>query len=385
VEEFSYLVFREQRDKYSLIGQYHGQPGFFVQPPCISENRCEADQIALSRPSSLNISLVPGDRLDGEQVAAWRELQQANPALGSPCFAPEFTQAVATVRDDVEVAVLQRGGETLAFLPFQRRGNTRAVPVGGIVSDYQGLICGNGFTCDPRQLLKACNLVAWNFDRLLCSQTFFAPYYKQCALSARIDLSRGYVAYVAQRRAAGTHQIKQCEYMMRRMERELGPIRFVPHSSDSDSLTQVLAWKSEQYRRTGWSDLFATQWGRALVERIHAMQTPHFAGVFSLLYAGQRLVAGHFGMRSSMVWHYWFPAYDRRFAKYSPGLILLLKMAQFSEEFGLRSIDIGTGLTFYKRRLMNASVMVAEGSLEMPSCRGFLRLARRKLRALMNK
>ena len=354
-----------------------------VQPLCIGESFCEADPVGLPKLPNLSISLVPGRNLSVDQAALWRQLQEANPQLDSPCFAPEFTQAVAAVRQDVEVALLRRDGEVVAFFPFQRKGASRAVPVGGIISDYQGLICCRDFTCNPRQLLKACNLVSWKFDRLLCAQQIFAAYYKKCALSARIDLSQGYCNYVAQRRAAGTHQVKQCEYMMRRLARDLGPLRFVPHCSDPKLLAQVLAWKSEQYRRTGWSDLFATHWGRGLVERIHLTQTPGFAGVLSLLYAGRRLVAGHLGMRSHTVWHYWFPAYDRRFGRYSPGLILLLKMAQFAQQFGLGCIDIGTGLTLYKKRLMNASVSVAEGDLEQPSCRGLLRLVRRRLKAAL--
>src|SRR6266478_2919374 len=105
--------------------------------------------------------------------------------------------------------------------------------------------------------------------------------------------------------------------------------------------------------------------------------------MFSLIYTGDKLLAGHLGMRSRTVWHYWFPAYDSQFAKYSPGLLLLLKMAEHAPQIGLRTIDLGTGLTLYKRRLMNASISVAEGSVERPSWLSFLRRARRKAKCLV--
>src|SRR5262249_2704366 len=111
--------------------------------------------------------------------------------------------------------------------------------------------------------------------------------------------------------------------------------------SSGSWLAQVLAWKSQQYRQSGWCDLFATEWGRGLVELVHRTQNPDFAGMLSLLFAGPRLVAGHMGMRSRTVWHYWFPAYDREFARYSPAPILLLKMAQCAEPLGMQWIDIG--------------------------------------------
>lgn len=329
--------------------------------------------------------LIAGDELRSEQIALWRSIQRSNPDLDNPCFAPEFVHAVAVARGDVEVAVLHENNAIVGFFPFQRKSWHRAVPVGGIVSDYHGIICRPGFQLDPRELLKACNLVAWDFDRLVSSQVFFAPFCRLSEPSAQIDLADGYEAFAAERRRAGTHQLRDCEYVTRCLERDLGPVRFVAHSPNPGLLTQVLAWKSEQYRRSGWNDLFATRWARDLVERIHATQKADFAGMLSLLYAGPVLVAGHLGMRSRATWHYWFPAYDRRFARYSPGLILLLHMARSAEDFGLRCIDLGTGLSLYKKRLMNASVDVAEGSVERPSLLRAIRSTRRSLGALLKR
>lgn len=98
--------------------------------------------------------------------------------------------------------------------------------------------------------------------------------------------------------------------------------------------------------------------------KIHAMQTEGFAGMLSLLYAGDWLVAGHFGMRSRTVWHYWFPAYDPEVAKYSPGLNLALKMAAYAPSAGLSTIELGRMRAEYKRRLMNRDVLVASGSVD---------------------
>lgn len=359
----------------------HCDQSEFVQPFCVSESSGEVIASGLAKPSDLQVRLVRGRRLGDRQLSLWRQLQQSNSDLANPCFAPEFAQAVAAVRNDVEIAFIYEGGEAAAIFPFQRKAGSRGIPVGGIVSDYQGLICRPEFSCDPRELIRACGLVAWDFDRLLASQSLFRPFHKLCEPSARLDLSNGYEAYVAQRKASGTQQIKQCEYLMRRMEREVGPLRFVEHASDGRLLAQVLDWKSQQYRQSGWNDLLARGWGRALVERIHGQQNPGLTGMLSLLYAGDRLVAGHMGMRSQTVWHYWFPAYDRQFARFSPGILLLLKMAEAAESLRVQCIDIGTGMTLYKKRLMNASVPVAEGSVDRPAGLGLLRLARRRLKS----
>jgi CelD/BcsL family acetyltransferase involved in cellulose biosynthesis len=105
--------------------------------------------------------------------------------------------------------------------------------------------------------------------------------------------------------------------------------------------------------------------------------------MLSLLYAGERLLASHFGIRGRTVWHYWFPTYDPLMARYSPGLILLLKMAEHAPSLGVCTIDLGKGMSLYKERLMNTSVSLAHGSVELPSWRSIRRHARRKLRSLL--
>jgi CelD/BcsL family acetyltransferase involved in cellulose biosynthesis len=160
-------------------------------------------------------------------------------------------------------------------------------------------------------------------------------------------------------------------------------LQFVTHAADQALLRQTLAWKSNQYLDSGKADLFAVSWIRAAVERIQAIQIQEFKGTLSVLYAGDRLLAGHFGMQGRSVWHYWFPAYDPKMARYSPGLILLLKMAEHASSLGVHTIDLGKGLSLYKRRLMNVSVPLASGSVELPSWRSLRRHARRNLRSLL--
>jgi CelD/BcsL family acetyltransferase involved in cellulose biosynthesis len=116
---------------------------------------------------------------------------------------------------------------------------------------------------------------------------------------------------------------------------------------------------------------------------IHRTQNEDFSGALSLLYAGDRMIAGHFGMRSDSVWHYWFPAYDAMLAKYSPGIVLLLKMIEHACEAGISTIDLGKGMSPYKKRFMNAQVDVSSGSVELPSWVYFKRTARRSARGLL--
>jgi CelD/BcsL family acetyltransferase involved in cellulose biosynthesis len=329
----------------------------------------------------MKVTLVPGGELSDDLVAVWARLQQTNPDLASPYFHAEFTKAVAAVRPDVEVAIIETSGKVGAFFPFQRERGRVGRPVGGIISDYHGLICAQDFRFSPRELLECTHLIAWEFDHLPTSQLSFGPFQSSIEPSPRIDLSWGYDEYVRQRRKAGSEQIKKIFNLARRIEREVGPLRFVAESTDGGSLAAVLRWKSDQYLQSGKADLFAPGWIREVVNRIVSTHSNGCSGALSLLYAGDRLVAGHLGMRSRQVWHYWFPAYDPGAAKYSPGLILLLKMAEHAPEMGVHTIDLGKGMSPYKERLMNSQSFLASGSLELPSWRSFRRKTWRTLRS----
>jgi CelD/BcsL family acetyltransferase involved in cellulose biosynthesis len=310
----------------------------------------------------VKVSVVAGRDLDFSLRDRWRQLQRSNPDLGSPYFCVEFTEALALAHAGVEVAVIEEGGEPVAFFPYHRCPRATAKPIGGLLSDYQGFICAPHFFCDPLEILKACSLVAWDFDHLITSQTFFAPFYLSQDVSPILDLANGFDAYSASIHAARAESIK-----LRRLERDWGPTRFVLHSDNRRDLDEVLGWKSAQYLATGKRDLFLTPWVRKTVERIHTMRSKSFSGILSLLYVEDRVIAGHFGMRAGTVWHYWFPAYDPTFARYSPGLILLLRMAEAAPSLGVRTIDFGKGLAIYKERFRNGYVTVAQGSVMRPS------------------
>ena len=86
-----------------------------------------------------------------------------------------------------------------------------------------------------------------------------------------------------------------------------------------------------------------------------------------MLRAGGQVVAVHAGMRSRRVLHWWFPTFDQTFAKYSPGIILLLRMAEALAAAGVRTIDLGKGDSQYKRSLMTGTLELREGYVELPS------------------
>ncbi|HEV8293552.1 MAG TPA: GNAT family N-acetyltransferase, partial [Tepidisphaeraceae bacterium] len=299
---------------------------------------------------SMKINVIRGSELSDEQLRQWQALQEANPALHSPYFCPHFTQAVAAVRRDVQVAVMEDGNRIVGFFPFQRTAMGMGRPVGGALSDFQALIALPDAQWDAQELIRKCGLSLWDFDHLLACQTPFAAYHRATDSSPYIDLAGGYESYARARRDDGSEQIKKAGNLRRKMERELGPLEFAAHTSDEAAFQQLLKWKSQQYISSGTTDVFSYGWTVALLRRLVEIQTADFAGMLSVLSVNGRVVAAHLGMRSKTTWHYWFPSYDHEFAKFSPGLLLLLKMAESAPAIGINRFDLGKGESQYKNR-----------------------------------
>src|SRR5207237_9704919 len=135
----------------------------------------------------MQVTPIPGRELGRDLVDRWTELQGSNPLLISPFFAPEFTSVVAAARNDVEIALIQEGGEVVGFFPFQRESKTLGRAVGHPLSDYHGVICASELVFASLERLRACTLVAWAFDHFLVSQGGVAPFRHFAAVSLCLE------------------------------------------------------------------------------------------------------------------------------------------------------------------------------------------------------
>jgi CelD/BcsL family acetyltransferase involved in cellulose biosynthesis len=321
----------------------------------------------------MKITVISANELTPDHVHAWTCVQQTNADLESPFFRPEFTQLVASARGDVEVAVLEEGGEPAGFFPFERRFRWRAGPVGGRLNDFQGVIARPGLNWRADELIKACDLTAWDFDHLLPSQQPFGNYHFATGSSPYMDVSAGFDAYYSERYRKGSRDFREIARKIRKVEREVGPIRFELHTDDREVLTTLLCWKSEQYRRARVTDVFAFPWAAQLLEQVQLQKDDAFAGNLSTLYFGDRLAAVELMLRSGHVLHGWFPAYDPDLGRYSPGVILSFELARAMPARGLRRYHMGKGETRHKNTFATGAIPLASGCVTLDPLDGLLR------------
>ena len=320
------------------------------------------------RPASeeavLKATVIPGASLTEAHERDWRALIDSNPDLGNPFFAVEFTRLQAEARSDVFVLCLEKDGRNVGFFPFHRDEAGVGRPLGLQVSDFQGLIAAPNENWDVPTLLRDAGLRVWHFDHLLASQESFDPYVLRHDESGFMDLSQGYEHYAKERKRAGSRLISQLERKARKIEREVGPLRFEWHTTEAEVFAALREWKAAQRVETQTFDVLDYDWVLTLLERILHEDSDEFGGVLSALYAGDRLIAAHFGMRTRRVLHYWFPSYERSVLRYSPGGILLIHMAKRCAELGIECIDLGKGDERYKQSLQSGTTALYIGAAD---------------------
>ncbi len=314
----------------------------------------------------MNIRLAPVTELSLGDWRVWRRIVTDQPRLASPFLHPEFTRLAVRAGRDVEVAVLERAGEPVGFLPFQRTALGTAAPVAEGLSEQQAVIVRDDVAWDIRQVLRACGLRSLRFDHLVGAQLdqFGGAVVRRSEDSPVLDLSRGFDAFAQEKRQAGSQTIPATLRKERKLAREFGPIEFEFHSDCELAFAAFLHWKSAQHRRTDVLDTFSHRWVVELLRQARSQCRDGFQGHFSVLRAGGRPIAVHLGLRTDHCAHVWFPAYDPQFANYSPGMILMLHWIRQLEQLGVQRVDFGPGPQRYKRSLMNAGEPVAMGAID---------------------
>lgn len=306
------------------------------------------------------------------QLEAWHRVQQERPEYANPFLAPGFACAVGTVRDTVRVAVLTGDDGPAGFFAYEEGRFAVGHRVGRDLSDHQAVVTRPDLHWDPQALLAGCGLRElnlMNYPRaLLPAGTAQVRAYS----SPVIDLRRGYEHYAAERRTASRRHVQSIWRKQRKLEREVGELRFVFNERSQEALTTVMRWKSAQYAELGEWDRFADPDNVALLRHLSDTKEIGCAGILSVLYAGDRIAAAHFGLRSEKVLCSWFPTYNIELAAYSPGILLHFLMAEAAASAGVETFDMGRGEHRYKDEIKNGEIALAQGRLFADSPAGWV-------------
>lgn len=297
-------------------------------------------------------------------------VQQSNPRFAGPCFHPRLFQIVGRCFPGVRVAVIE-SSEGVGFLPF-RKQDSHPVMSPVPMCDYQALIDRPGIRRHIPSILSQLGYVAWDFEHLMAEGLEPAPSHLGNATHSRqIFVGESYEAYLRDLKAHGKSQ-KNLATKRRLLERDVGLVRFVQKTADSLLLRPIFEWKRQRFGSLSQGIQ------RTMEETLHT-EEEGFASTLSALYAGEKLVAVHFGMKGDNTLFYWLPAFNPECYKFSPGGLLIQELTAHIHGFEASTLDLGPGGETYKDYFCNRTVDLLRGSYELPSGIIYLRQFKRSL------
>ena len=325
----------------------------------------------------LQVDIRAPDALLPEELSVWRAFQAGSPAFASPLLSPEFACMVARVRDDVCVAVFRDGTGIVGVFAHHRRpaafGDALGRGLGGPWSDEQALLTGpKGL--DWREALGGARLRACRFTGLIDPYGIFDGAAQDGEGSYAIAFEGKAADYLEGLRAASPKRFKNLRRLDAKLERERGAVELRAPDHDPEALAQLVAWKRDQFHRTGVHDVLGPAWSRALIDEAFAKRTGAVTGQLVTLRVDGKVVAGHFGLRSPTIYHPWIAAFDPDFAAYSPGIVLLSRAIATMPGLGLTRYELSGGCGHYKAAFASEETPLREGLLEVrPSARARMR------------
>ena len=355
--------------------------------------------------SDLTIDIVHPCAMAPADQAAWRELQAATPAFGSPLLGPEFAQAVGAVRKDARVTIWRTpSGAPSAVFAYHRRPDGFGRPIGAPFCDYHAVISTPDVAFDARTILASAKLKAFRVsglvdpfglfgggqagsdgvgsDQLGSDQLGLGDFVREPAY--RIVLERGPdaalacdagLAHLDGLKASSANRFKNFKRYSKRLEQAFGPVRLVVEDGDSAAFARLLDWKRQQLLRTGLHDFLRPDWIGDLMHQLFQASAntagePGFGGLMISLYAGDHHVAGHFGVRLGGWYHPWIGATAPNLEAYGAGFVHQWKAVEAMGRLGLHTYDLGPGSDHWKRLFTADVVEVAAGLVTAPTLGG---------------
>lgn len=303
--------------------------------------------------------------------AIWRRLARQTDPFDSPLLYPEYITAIAKVRNDLRVGIVEFDNEPVGFLPFHfsTRNSRIAVPAGDVVSDLHAFLSVRD-EISFVEWIRGFELTRFDFHHLV------EPVPASCVFRRdawyRINLQAGFDEYTEQLRHS-TKIVTQINRKRRQLKRHSGELGLAWKSSETGDLESLIRWKSAQLDSQPGQNHLRMDWVIGLVHELMKMESPDCHGLLSVLRAGNEIAALHFGIVNNTTLVSWLPCVNPRFERFSPGAILFLELAKEAADRGLKLIDLGRGENQTKVRLANDVSQLAIGSV-CTSSLTFLRL-----------
>lgn len=310
-----------------------------------------------------NVECLKFSDLSDADRAQWNNFQAADESLASPYFSVGYVEAVDAARPGVKVLRFCDDGRPVAYWPFRKGPFGTARPIAGPMDDLHGIIAHPTIRLNLDQPAVRRHIGGFAFSAVPLQQYRHGLQGQIGDGNQVMDLSDGFDAWRTDRAANSSNFRREWRKAQKLIDAETTRIRH--DVIDPSSFDRLIDLKRDAYARSGHFDIFNLDWTRALLERLSNSADNNARGILSTLSIDGDIAAISYCMRSNTTLHYWFPAYEAKFAKQKPGLALLFTLAKWAALEGMRELHLGLGDAQYKRQMASWMMPVRGGAFAL--------------------
>lgn len=304
------------------------------------------------------VDIIKPEELSTGDVRQWEGFMAQRDDLIGPYFDIRYVMAIGRSVPKAFVARLYDGDRVVGYFPFQRRGRT-IQPLGAPLTDYHGIIGEGDLEVDFKALLKAIGA------QHLVFQGWVGPMNPKARTTHHVrriaDLSHGYDAWFETQKAEHHKFFKNIGRCTRNVDKDFGGFDFSWEMASSGIIEWIIDQKRLQYKRSGLHDVFTCGWTLTLLKTLAYYQDQGFGLRVGVFRHEGTLVAAEICLVKGDNLHFWFPAYAEAYGRYSPGILLSMRIMQHVEGLGVKRVDFGCGGEQYKHVLTTPETACLEG------------------------
>ena len=307
-----------------------------------------------------HVSVALLDGITESEEALFCAFRDSDPSLSSPYFSIDFLKAIAPHTPGSMLARFHDGDEIVGFFAYQKRGQSLQ-PAGAPLSDYHAAVMKAGYAPDWSRLLAAAGAKRLEFNGLIGAEGLDrAPIVKHRQI---VDLADGFEAWFASQKARSPKYFKNLGRCTRNVAKDLPDLTFEWVEVSPALLDWVLDLKIDQYKRSGMHNVFSCGWTRDLLVALAEQKTGQAALMAGVYRRGEDLVAAEICLLDGQDLHFWFPAYNPAYGRYSPGLLLTFDIIRHAAKLGFKVFDFGSGGEAYKSPMTTDGPLCYEGQV----------------------
>ncbi len=307
-----------------------------------------------------HVSVASLDGITEFEETLFCAFRDANPDLASPYFSADFLKSIAPHTPGSMLARFHDGDEIVGFFAYQKRGQSLQ-PAGAPLADYHAAVMKTGYAPDWTLLLAAVGAKRLEFNGLIGADGLDrAPIVKHRQIAS---VTVGFDAWFAAQKARAPKYFKNLGRCTRNVAKDLPDLKFEWTEVSPALLDWVLNLKVDQYKRSGMHDVFSCGWTRDLLLALAEQKTGNASLMAGVYRRGEELVAAEICLIDGEDLHFWFPAYNPAYSRYSPGLLLTFDIIRHAADLGFKVFDFGSGGEAYKSPMTIDGPLCYEGQV----------------------